>query len=138
FVQTVVKQMGDVSYFLNAIVVAAFFTLLFLTGTTMWQSIRDRTPEFAVLKTLGFSDGGVMALVVAESSMLYLFGALTGLVIVWLVLPFIPNPGGFTVPVPPVVIGGGLVVAVLLAVASGLPPAWRVRRLAVVDALAGR
>lgn len=138
FLQTVVKQMGDVSYFINAIVAAAFFTLLFLTGTTMWQSIRDRIPEFAVLKTLGFSDGGVMALVVAESLLLYLFGALTGLVTVLVVLPFIPNPGGFTTPVPPVVIVGGLVLAVLLALASGLPPAWRVRRLSVVDALAGR
>lgn len=138
FLQTVVKQMGDVSYFLNAIVAAAFFTLLFLTGTTMWQSIRDRIPEFAVLKTLGFSDSGVMALVVAESLLLFLFGALTGLVTVRMVLPFIPNPGGFTMPIPAVVIAGGVALAVLLALASGLPPAWRVRRLAVVDALAGR
>ena len=108
FLQTVVKQMGDVAYFINAIVAAAFFTLLFLTGTTMWQSIRDRIPEFGVLKTLGFSDGGVMALVVAESLLLYLFGALTGLVTVRVVLPFIPNPGGFTTPIPPVVIAAGI------------------------------
>ncbi|MEO8223968.1 MAG: ABC transporter permease [Gammaproteobacteria bacterium] len=138
FVQTVVKQMGDISFFLNAIIAAAFFTLLFLTSTTLWQSIRDRIPEFGVLKTLGFSDGGVMALVVAESLLLYLFGALTGLVTVLVVLPFIPNPGGFTVPLPPVVVVWGVVLAVFLALASGLPPAWRARRLAVVDALAGR
>ena len=138
FLQTVVKQMGDVAFFINAIVAAAFFTLLFLTGTTMWQSIRDRIPEFAVMKTLGFSDNGVMALVVAESLLLYLSGALAGLVTVRLVLPFIPNPGGFTDPIPWVVIVSGLVLAVLLALVSGAAPAWRVRRLAVVDALAGR
>jgi putative ABC transport system permease protein len=138
FAQTVIKQMGDIAYFINAIVAAAFFTLLFLTGTTMWQSIRDRIPEFAVMKTLGFSDGGVMALVVAESLLLYLFGALAGLVTVFIVFPLIPNPDGMTAPVAPAVIVSGLVLAVLLALASGLPPAWRVRRLSVVDALAGR
>lgn len=138
FMQTVVKQIGDIAYFINGIVGAAFFTLLFLTGTTMWQSVRDRTPEFGVLKTLGYSDGRVMSLVVAESLLLHLSGALIGLVTVFIVLPFVPNRSGMTGGMPPVVVGWGLAVAVLLALASGLPPAWRMRRLAVVDALTGR
>ncbi len=65
--QGTLKQIGDVRFITNSIVAAVFFTLLFLTGNTMRQSIRERIPEFAVLKTLGFSDGIVFAVVFAEA-----------------------------------------------------------------------
>ena len=58
--QTQLKQIGDISFIVNAIVGAVLFTLLFLTGNTMMQSVRERIPELAVLKTLGFSDGKVV------------------------------------------------------------------------------
>ena len=67
---TFVKQYGDVGFVLRAILGAVFFTLLFLTGNTMMQSVRDRIPELAVLKTLGFSDEKVLSLVIAESLLL--------------------------------------------------------------------
>ena len=50
------RQVGDVQMFVNSIIGAVLFTLLFLAGNTMSQSVRDRIPEFGVLKTLGFSD----------------------------------------------------------------------------------
>ncbi len=59
----------------DAIVGAAFFTLLVLPANTMMQSVRERTSEFAVLKTLGFSDIGVLAIVLAESLLLCAIGA---------------------------------------------------------------
>ena len=52
-----------------------FFTILILTGNTMAQSIRERIPELAILKTIGFSDGKVTALVLAEAVLLLLLGA---------------------------------------------------------------
>jgi hypothetical protein len=67
FAQSQLRQLGDVGLMVNAIVGAVLFTLLFLTGNTMRQAVRERIPEFAVLKAIGFSDGMVTVLVLAES-----------------------------------------------------------------------
>jgi putative ABC transport system permease protein len=138
FAAAQVKQIGDIGFMVNAIVGAVMFTLLFLTGNTMMQSVRERIPELAVLKTLGFSDGLVTALVLAESLLLCVFAALIGLGLAAMAFPAFGNIGIGKVTLPAVVLLTGLGAAVLLAVVSGLPPAWRARRLAIVDALAGR
>ncbi len=49
------KQMGDIKFFTNAIMGAVLFTLAFLTGNTLRQSLQDRSREFAVLKAMGYS-----------------------------------------------------------------------------------
>src|SRR5690349_19852469 len=77
--QNNLKQIGDINFIVNAIVGAVLFTLLFLTANTMMQSVRERIPELAVLKTLGFSDRTVLALVLIESLALCLIAALLGL-----------------------------------------------------------
>ncbi len=137
--QMQLKQLGDINFIANAIVGAVLFTLLFLTANTMMQSVSERTPELAVLKTLGFSDGKVLALVLIEALALCLFAAAVGLGIA----AFAFNSGalkqifgGFTMPLIVMTMGGG--VALLLALVSGLPPAWRAKQLNIVDALAGR
>ena len=56
-----------------------FFTILILTGNTMAQSIRERIPELAILKTLGFSDGKVTALVLAEAVLMLVLGGGLGM-----------------------------------------------------------
>ncbi len=122
----------------NAIVGAVMFTLLFLTGNTMMQSVRERIPELAVLKTLGFTDGAVTTLVLAESAFLCLFAALLGLGIAALIFPVARYIVGGQVLLPGTVFLTGSIAALLLALLSGLPPAWRANRLTVVDALAGR
>ena len=61
FAMAFIKQLGDIGFVLRAIFGAVFFTLLFLTGNTMMQSVRERVPELAILKTLGFTDGTVLA-----------------------------------------------------------------------------
>jgi len=58
-----------------------FFTLLLVVGNTMAQSVRERVPELAVLKTLGFSDGSVLGFVLAEAFALCLCGGLVGLLL---------------------------------------------------------
>jgi putative ABC transport system permease protein len=133
------KQLGDINFIANAIVGAVLFTLLFLTANTMMQSVSERTPELAVLKTLGFSDGKVLTLVLIEALALCLFAAAIGLAIA--ALAFSSGMlkqvfGGFKMPLIVITMGGG--VALLLALVSGLPPAWRAKRLNIVDALAGR
>jgi putative ABC transport system permease protein len=131
------KQVGDINFIVNAIVGAVLFTLLFLTANTMMQSVRERIPELAVLKTLGFSDGKVLTLVLVEAFMLCIFAALLGLLFASLVFPALKAIIG-NLPMPLSVVAMGVGVAVLLAVISGLPPAVRAQRLNIVDALAGR
>ena len=75
-------SLGDVSFLTHAVIGAVLFMLLFLTGNTMMQSVRERIPEFGVLKTLGFSDGGVLALVIAEAVILCGLAGLAGLTLI--------------------------------------------------------
>jgi putative ABC transport system permease protein len=137
--QSQLKQLGDINFIANAIVGAVLFTLLFLTANTMMQSVRERTSELAVLKTLGFSDAKVLTLVLVEALMLCMFASLLGIGLAALVFesPALQKLfGNFSMPV--VVAAMGLGIAVLLAFISGFPPAWRARQLNIVDALAGR
>ncbi len=135
--QSRLKQLGDINFIANSIVGAVMFTLLFLTANTMMQSVRERIPELAVLKTLGFTGGKVSVLVLIESLMLCLFAAVVGLILsagAMKIVGAVLGPARLL----PVVVIFGLVIAVALAVISGLPPALRAQRLNIVDALAGR
>jgi putative ABC transport system permease protein len=135
FTMTFIKQFGDVGFVLRAILAAVFFTLLFLTGNTMMQSVRDRIPELAVLKTLGFTDATVLALVLCESLLLCVIAACIGLSLSFAALPVIKEglPG---VELSTSTFIPGVALAVVLALIVGLLPALRAMRLNIVDALA--
>jgi putative ABC transport system permease protein len=137
--QMQLKQIGDINFIANAIVGAVLFTLLFLTANTMMQSVSERTAELAVLKTLGFSDGKVLTLVLIEATALCVFAAAAGLLLASFVFasPIVRQVfGGLQMPL--IVLGMGAAIALVLAFISGFPPAWRAKRLNIVDALAGR
>ena len=74
-----VEQMGNIGFLMAAIGSVVFFTLLLVTGNTMAISVRERTGELAVLKTVGFSDRAVLALVMAESLLLAVLGGALGI-----------------------------------------------------------
>jgi putative ABC transport system permease protein len=137
FAQSQIKQVGDINLIANSIVGAVLFTLLFLTGNTMRQSVRERIPELAVLKTLGFSNSKVLTLIVLEAVILCLVAALTGLGLARMAFGFMGTLFGALSP-PMLVIEAGVGIAILLALVSGIPPAWRSTRINIVDALAGR
>src|SRR3546814_10301384 len=135
------KQMADISLIVGSIMGAVFFTLLLLTGNTMAQAVRERIPELAVLKTIGFRDGAVLGLVLAESVLLVLIGGVLGLGLAAALGPAITTVSGGVISMPEVdaaswLIGLGLLVAIGLLV--GVMPAMRAMRLNIVDALAGR
>jgi len=134
FAMSFVKQFGDVGFVLRAILGAVFFTLLFLTGNTMMQSVRERTPELAVLKTLGFSDAKVVGLVIGEALLLCLLAAVVGLAASYALIPVVRSVLQGIVA-SPWMMPRGLGLAVLLALLVGTPPALRAMRLNVVDAL---
>lgn len=139
WVRAQINQIGDVEFFVYAIIGAVLFTLLFLTGNTMMQSVRERIPELAVLKTYGYSDFRVVALVCVEALVLCGVAALIGLVVAATVFPSVfSSIGAPALPMPLSVAGLGLAISALLALVSAATPAWRIRRLKIVDALAGR
>jgi len=137
FTMAFIKQFGDIGFVLRSILGAVFFALLFLTGNTMMQSVRERIPELAILKTLGFGDGMVLELVLAESLLLCVIAAIIGLVLSFAALPIIKQ-GLQGLELSPRALIPGMAAAVLLALIVGLPPALRAMRLNIVDALADK
>ncbi|HEV8634473.1 MAG TPA: FtsX-like permease family protein [Chloroflexota bacterium] len=135
--QDSVKAIGDVGLVVRLIVGAVFFALLFSVGAVMMQSVRERTPELAVLKTIGFTDQGLLSLVLAESLIFCLIAAVIGLGLASAAAPLSRRLVGFELARGSIM-SIGLAFAVLLALATGLPPAVRAMRLRIVDALAGR
>jgi putative ABC transport system permease protein len=134
------KQIGDIGALVTRILIAVFFTILILTGNTMAQSIRERIPELAILKTLGFSDGKVTALVIAEAILLLVLGGGIGMGAAVAAMPALNGSTGGRFP--PLFVGAdtwllAAAVAALVALCIGLPPALRANRLKIVDALAG-
>ena len=141
FNQAFFKQFADIGAIVSGIMAAVFFTLLLLTGNTMAQSVRERIPELAVLKTIGFSNRSVLWLVLAEAVLLIVIGGLIGLGLASLLMPAVSSASRGVVQLPTVpaatwLLGLGMMVAI--GVVIGLLPSLRAMRLNIVDALAGR
>jgi putative ABC transport system permease protein len=138
FIVGFVKQIGDVAQIVRWILFAVFFTLLLVVGNTMAQSVRERVPELAILKTLGFSDASVLGFVLAESVALCAVGGVIGMGIATLLGLGVASTGQFPLTVDYHVWVAGAFAILGLAIAVGLQPALRARRLKIVDALADR
>jgi putative ABC transport system permease protein len=135
------KQLADIGLIVGSIMGAVFFTLLLLSGNTMMQAVRERTSELAVLKTIGFSNQAVLAIVLAESVLLLLLGGVIGLGLASLIIPVVSAGSGGMLNLPSVGAGSwilGLVLMIAIGLLVGVLPAMRAMRLNIVDALAGR
>ncbi|MEJ2088183.1 MAG: ABC transporter permease [Gammaproteobacteria bacterium] len=136
-----VSQLGDIGFIVSVIMAAVFFTIMLLTGNTMTQALRERVPELAVLKTLGFTDAKVSVIVLAEAVMLCLVGGALGVLLAFGVVRMVgPLLQGFIGSFD--ITGQTVLLAVMTAIVLGLViggiPAWTARRLAIVDALRER
>jgi putative ABC transport system permease protein len=137
FMQAWAKQVGDIGFIAVAILSAVFFTILVVAGNTMAQSVRERTGELAVLKTLGFTNRRVLLLVLLESCILALVGGGLGLLLAtWWISLGDPTHGALPLfafrPRDQVI---GWVLVLLLGLATGILPAVQAMRLRIVDAL---
>jgi len=129
---------GNIGFFLNTIGMAVVFAILLVAANTMAMSSRERVPEVAVMKMLGFGDRFIFSIVLAEAFLISLLGTALGLGGALLVF----NLGRFDALgfVPGLAVAGRSVVLALaiaagLALASGLFPARRAARLNVIEAL---
>lgn len=138
FSKAFLEQIGDIGFIIMSVVLSAFFTILLIVGNSMWQSIRERTKEIAVLKTLGFTAKKVFSLVLAESFLLAFLGGVLGLLTAWgIVVVIAPFTQSF---LPALVMGkgvffSGLGFIVVLGFVTGIIPAWQAMKLNTIDAL---
>ncbi len=138
FVQSWVKQIGNIALITSAILLAVFFTILLVTGNTMSQSVRERTGELGLLKAVGFTNSRVLALVMAESCFIALLGGMLGLGAACLLVPGIGKALASVLPMfyfPGRDLLWGGCWALGLGVFAGVFPAWGAMRLRVADAL---
>lgn len=131
------QSIGDLNFLIRAVVGAVLVALLFATTTMMTQSIRERTPELAVLKTVGFTDRAVFVLVLAEALAVCVAAAGLGLALADVAVLFAAR---FVraLSMPFIVVGAGLALGALVALVSAAVPAVLAARVRVAAALAGR
>jgi len=137
FVDSFAKQIGDIGAIMIAILSAVLFTMLLVAANTMAQSVRERTSELAVMKTLGFSNTAVLGIVLGESMFIAVLGGALGLGVAWLfVQQGDPTNGllpAFFLPGRDIVTGASLMV--VLGLLAGALPAAQAMRLRITDAL---
>lgn len=141
FAKSFAKQFGDIGLITTLILGAVFFTMLLVAGNTMAQSFRERIPELAILKTLGFSDVAVMLLVLAEAVVISLIGGLAGLlfakfVVIGAATSMASTLPGLNLSTSMMLLGVGLMF--LFGVLTGIIPALQGLQLNIVAALRRR
>ena len=138
FNKAFIAQFGNIALIVVLVVGAAFVTILMIVGNTMALSVRERTREIGVLKTLGFSGARILRLVLGESILLALIGGLPGLGLALLFLVLVRD--SLTGILPHVTIAPGIVLAgvalmIVLGVVTGLIPALAAMRLKIAAGL---
>lgn len=133
----------DISAVNRDIAMAGMFMVLFLTANGIAQAVRERFAEFATLKTLGFTDTGVIALVFAEAAIPCLLGAGLGIALASLISHVLPGflPPGQSLPIPIMTFSVYLwaaIAASTVALASAALPALRLKQMDIATALSGR
>ena len=136
FAASFANQMGNIKLLLLLIGAVVFATLLLVTGSTMAIAVRERTAELGILKAIGYSDGAVLGLVLAESLVHAVIGGGFGLLLAKGVTLAVPSMGMLgPLYLAPVWLVWGCVLLVAVAVLAAAIPAWGAMRLRVVDAL---
>jgi putative ABC transport system permease protein len=138
FNKAFVAQLGNIALIVQLVVGAAFVTILMIVGNTMVMAVRERTREIGVLKTLGFSGGRVLRLVLGETLLLALLGGLPGIALAVLATLSLRQSLSNFIPgltLEPSIILIALVLMVGLGLATGLAPAIHAVRLKIADAM---
>jgi len=133
-----IATLGSVKTFILSICGAVVFTTLLVCANTMAMSIRERTREVAVLRTLGFTRQNILKLLLSESVVLSLAGGCVGIALGSLLIKMIPRLGiglPISMHITPATALVVIVVAAFVGIVSGLIPSYRASNLGIVDAL---
>ncbi len=131
-------QLGNIALIVALVVGAAFVTILMIVGNTMALTVRERTREIGVLKTLGFSGPRILRMILGEAVLLALMGGIPGLILAALITSWLSNALTNVVPgfaVSPDIALEGLALMVGLGLVTGIIPAHNAMRLKIATAL---
>jgi putative ABC transport system permease protein len=129
---TMLAQLADLGLIVRLVVGASFITILFIVGNTFALTVRARTKEIGVMRTIGFPPARILRIVLLESMLIALAGGLIGLSLASAILKGLAEAtrvGGAVAGLPPQTMVQGLGLMVLLGLLTGLLPAWRAMRL---------
>ena len=135
--QSFANQVGNISAIVTRITAVVLFIILLIAASQMSLAVRERTNEIGAMKAMGFSDGLIMTLTLAESVTLAALAGFVGLALAWAFGTFAAPTGAF-LPVfffAPRDMTIGAVLAVLLGIVAGAMPAASAMRLKITDAL---
>ena len=138
FQSSFVSMFGNLNLLLGSSGIAGVITTLFIAGNTMAMSVRERTTEIGVMRTLGFPSGTIFLLIAGEGLLMSIVGGLVGILLARLLVnPNVLSAGGF---IPEIGVNTsnmltGLALSVFIGVFAGLIPATMASRLKIVDAL---
>jgi putative ABC transport system permease protein len=135
-----VSFLGNVKVFLMSICAAVTFTVLLVSANTMAMSVRERVREVGILKTLGYTPGTILFLILGEAGVLSLLGGCIGLLLALALTNVVRNGPSFiqamkTLAITPDVGGALLVLAFIIGVASSFIPAYNASRTPILEAL---
>ncbi len=134
WVQNQQRQIGDLQALVSAVSGSAFFTILFVTGGMIIQSIRERAPEFAILKAIGFGAPRLGRIVVLENLSLCVAATLTGLGLAAILGgPFSRALALPVAPMPAMLLIKGFFIAFVLAILVSVAPLIKVRRISIAQ-----
>ncbi len=136
FLSAFLRQYADITLIVDLVIGAAFVTLLLIVINSMIFAVRERTFEIAVLKTLGFSNRKILALILSETLFVFAIGGLTGLALTKLVTLFALPVLGLTFSVALAL--KAVVLVVVLGLTTGLLPAVKAMRTPVIKAFRTR
>ena len=132
--------LGNVKVFMGVIFGAVTFAILLVSANTMAISVRERIREVGILKTLGFTRGSIMGMILGESAVISLIGGGIGLGLAHLICAALrQQPSTFfnmpDIVIPPLLGLACLAIAATIGVASSAAPAWSASRKSIVEAL---
>ncbi|MGH9585196.1 MAG: ABC transporter permease, partial [Bryobacteraceae bacterium] len=141
FTLSFVSFLGNIKLFLLSICAAVTFTILLVSGNTMAMSVRERIKEVGVLKTLGFTNGGVLGIIVSEAVAIALIGGVIGLLFAEILTAvvgkgaelYMPQLHGLTIQPATALIA--LAIAAFIGLVSSFVPAWNAAHTNIIDSL---
>lgn len=141
FALSFVSLIGNIKVFLLCVCAAVTFTILLVSGNTMAMSVRERIKEVGVLKTLGFTKGAILGIVVGEAITLALIGGVIGLLIAEFLAKLVGHAGevylgqlhGLSLTLDTTLFALG--VAAATGLIGSFIPAWNAARTNILDSL---
>jgi putative ABC transport system permease protein len=132
-----IGMLGNVKAFIMSICLAVVFTILLVSANTMAMSIRERTREVAVLKTLGFTRNSILGLFVGEAVSLALIGGLIGSLLCFIFITLMASRVNYFagMKVTPLTIAAALLIAAVVGFASSFIPSYHAAKVNIVDGL---